>query len=123
MYGFTGRVHDVSEKLTFGVADTIDVADGDWGGCALEGVRQYGEGPFLVVDCGVSGEETLAGRGDVCVADIREDVGGPVRAVEDDADAELVCGALEADRDVRPVCRGSAGRWGRMARPGQTRLS
>lgn len=86
----------------------------------LEGLGDDLRDPALVVPGRVRGEEALAGRGDVGVADVAEDRdggrvacrglarrGGRVgrRRVEDEADSELVGGSLEAEGEERAVGR------------------
>ena len=83
-----------------GVADAVDVADAEVG--FGEGGAHELDDPLAVVARGVFGEEAGAGWGDVGVAEVGEDLGAGVGAVaagwvEDEAYAELVGGAFEAE--------------------------
>lgn len=82
----------------FCVADAVDVGDGDAG--LAHGLLYEADDPSAVMPCRVLGQETLARRGDVGVAEVRED-DGRLRRVRmlDDSNAELIGAAFEADGD------------------------
>lgn len=76
-----------------GVAEAVEVGGGDAGG--LEGGVDQGEEVVEVVVGGLPREEAVAGGSDVGVAGVGED--GAVEG--DDADADLVGGALDPQGD------------------------
>jgi len=99
-----GRNGDALQRGTharpLGVADAVDIADAHAG--LLERLLDQPDYPLAVVPGRVLGQEALAGRGDVGVADVGEHLrGAAVVGVQHDAHAQLVGGALEADGDHR----------------------
>lgn len=81
-----------------GVADAVDIVDAHAG--VLERLLDEPDDPGPVMPRRVLGQETLAGRRDEGVADVGEDLrGAAVIRVQDEAHAQLVGGALEADGD------------------------
>jgi hypothetical protein len=56
--------------------------------------------PNAMVPCCVFGEETFAGRGDVRVSNVGENLrGAAIAGMEHNAHAELISGAFEANCD------------------------
>lgn len=86
---------------TLGEAYAVDVRDL----CAglLERAFHQRHEPVAVVFGGVLGEEAFAGRGDVRVSDVGEDLGGCTGEVANKADAEFVGRAFESEGNHRLV--------------------
>lgn len=83
--------------------DNIEVAESEAG--LLDSLAEHPDDPLAVVTRGITREESLTRRGDICVPHVRKDSHKSAvlgRGVADDTGAELVRAALEAKAEQAP---------------------
>jgi hypothetical protein len=89
-------------SLTLGITDAVDVMHAH--ARLLDGVLDDFECPLAMMQRRILRLKSLAWWRVVCVPNIGEHGRGLVRGMADDPRAELVRGALEAEREQRPLC-------------------